>query len=161
MKKSFYLVGLLFVFIVTFVLGSSIISFADDPPAGSYKKTCKEAEYDGTNLKATCKKFDGSYASQSTLSNADTCTGDRENCNGTLKCTGVDLPSGNYKNSCFCCYKKYILNTQKQREIENVCCLCKNGKGKYQSETCTPCEDDSCTSPKQIQNNDGTLTCKQ
>ena len=160
MKRAFCLTGLLFVFIVTFVLGSSVISFAQNP-SGTYSLTCKDIDYsNGKDLKATCKNFGGQYRSPSTLYNADTCTGDRENCNGYLKCTGVDLPSGNYINSCFCCYKKYIYNSQKQREIENVCCLCKNKKGKYQSETCTPCESDSCKDGKQIQNIDGTLTCK-
>jgi hypothetical protein len=157
-KRFFYFTASLFVMIVTFILGNAVINYAETPPSGSYSKTCKDASYDGSTLTAKCKKLNGQYAgSNTTLTGADTCTGDRENCNGTLKCTGEDLPSGNYKNSCFCCYKKGKYDSSKEREVENVCCYCKSSSGSYSSETCTTAE---CASPKQIQNINGTLTCK-
>lgn len=161
MRKGLgYRISVVVLSIVTFVLAYAIISFAADAdaPAGSYKKSCKSIVWDDDDhiTSAKCKRMNGTWNNSASLTMD--CTGDRENCNGNLRCTGVDLPSGNYKNSCFCCYKKYKLDINAEREIENVCCLCKQSNGKYNTtETCTPT---SCASPKQIQNINGTLSCK-
>jgi len=158
MKKTWGFRIIVGVFLITtFTIGYANMGFA--APSGSYTKTCINIQSDDTNItKAECKRLDGTTNKNASLNNWSDCTGDRENCNGNLRCTGVDLPAGNYRNSSFCCYKKYKLDTYAQREVENVCCLCKQSNGKYNpSETCTPT---SCASPKQIQNMNGTLTCQ-
>ena len=153
MKRTYYLIGLLFVFIVTFVLGSSIVSFAADTPAGSYKKTCKNIEYDGTNItSASCKQLNGVYK-DTELYNASTCSG-IENCDGNLRCTGgVTLPDGTYRKSCTCCTIQPKLVGEVEKD--HVCCLCKDTSGKYKPETCTQ---KSCS--KTLQNSNGTMACQ-
>jgi len=154
------------ILMVTFTLGHIGISFASDaaaPPAGSYTKTCdmKTIQFTSTEItSAKCKKLDGSWNTGASLTYS-TCTGDIMNCNGNLRCstTGNSPPDGGYKKSCICCYTKMKLDDSAQKEIEYVCCLCKQKNGKYNPvETCYPTT--TCTDKKQIQNIDGTLTCK-
>jgi hypothetical protein len=160
-KRLWCMISLTFVFIVTFILGNAIVSFAVDPPGGTYKKTCTHIQVTNYALKADCKTLSGYLNRGATLSSWSCdgttrsrwqdCEGQIENCNGNLRCTGICLPPGNYRQSSSCCYQKMILG------VENVCCLSKRANGIYNSETCTPV---SCASPKQIQNIDGTLTCR-
>jgi hypothetical protein len=152
-KRLWHMISLTFIFIVTFILGNAIVSFAVDPPGGSYKKTCDTIVYDGTDItSASCKQLNG-VKKDTSLSGANTCAG-IENCNGNLRCTGgVNLPAGTYRKSCTCCTLQDKLSGD--IEVENVCCLCKAKSGKYQPETCTP---KSCT--KTITNSDGTIACQ-
>jgi len=141
-------------FAFVFVSGvSSVIFAADAPPEGSYKKTCKNIYYnkDSDNItSAFCKKMDGKW-NTTQFFNVKNCTnqgGDISNCDGTLECTGVNLPSGSYKNSCWCC----------RMVGDSLRCYCKPKKGKEKPTTLNNAS--GCTSDGgDISNCDGTLEC--
>lgn len=92
------------------VFGAGSVLAAGPPaPNGTYKKTCKNITYNPVNdgtVNATCKRLNGSWKN-TFYSNCSECLakhGDIENCDGTIKCTGVNIPNvGSYKKSCFCC----------------------------------------------------------
>ncbi|HBL23580.1 MAG TPA: hypothetical protein DDZ40_05625 [Deltaproteobacteria bacterium] len=95
-------------FAVVSVIGASY-ACADTAPNGSYKKTCTGIYYNESSdriTSASCKKMDGK-SNTTQLKNANQCIsngGDISNCDGTLECTGVNLPSvGSYQRSCWCC----------------------------------------------------------
>jgi len=95
-------------FVVVSVLGTSFVR-ADTAPNGSYKKTCTAIYYNSSAdriTSASCKKMNGK-SNTTQLSNCNQCInngGDISNCNGTLECTGVNLPNvGSYQRSCWCC----------------------------------------------------------
>ena len=141
-------------FAFVFVSGvSSVIFAADAPPEGSYKKTCKNIYYnkDSDNItSAFCKKMDGKW-NTTQFFNVKNCTnqgGDISNCDGTLECTGVNLPSGSYKNSCWCC----------RMVGDSLRCYCKPMEGKEKPTTLNNAS--GCTSDGgDISNCDGTLRC--
>jgi len=139
-------------FAFVFVSGvSSVIFAADAPPEGSYKKTCKNIYYnkDSDNItSAFCKKMDGKW-NTTQFFNVKNCTnqgGDISNCDGKLRCTGVNLPNvGSYKNSCWCC----------RMEGSDLSCYCKPKKGKEKFTTLKNATDYS-----DIWNDNGTLKGK-
>ena len=102
--------GIIFCFVFVSVLGASYVcKAADKSPNGSYKKTCKNIYYNADSdriTSASCKKIDDKW-NTTQFFNCNQCIdkgGDISNCNGTLECTGVDLPNvGSYQRSCFCC----------------------------------------------------------
>lgn len=116
-------------FVAVLLLAGNSACNAADPPNGSYKKTCKGINYNADANRitsASCKKMDGKW-NTTQLHNVNGCInngGDISNCNGTLECTGVNLPNvGSYQRSCWCC--KMVGNT--------LGCYCnpKKGKAKY------------------------------
>ncbi len=53
----------------------------------------------------TAKKIDGSWK-YTYVNNAKQCVdnkGDISNCDGSLDCTGINLPVSSYTATCFCC----------------------------------------------------------
>ena len=106
------------------VLGASCVSIAAEAPNGSYKKTCTSIYYNESAdriTSASCKKMDGSWNKSAQYFNCSQCGGDISNCNGTLECTGVNLPNvGSYQKSCWCCR---MTGTQ-------LGCYCNPKKGK-------------------------------
>ncbi|MDD3847349.1 MAG: hypothetical protein PHC90_13450 [Syntrophorhabdaceae bacterium] len=95
-------------FVAVSVFGANYV-YSADAPNGSYKKTCKSIYYNANAdriTSASCKKMNGKW-NTTQLNNANQCRtngGDIANCNGTLDCTGVNLPNvGSYKRSCWCC----------------------------------------------------------
>lgn len=95
-------------FVAVSVLGTACL-WADPPaPNGTYKKTCRNINYNPTadRVTASCKRISGSW-NNTQFSNCNQCLasrGDIENCNGTIECTGIGIPNvGSYKRSCFCC----------------------------------------------------------
>ena len=88
--------------------GAGSVWAADRPPAGTYTKTCKNINYSAgqDRILASCKRLNGNWKNTQ-FSNCSQCLaqhGDIENCDGTIECTGVNIPNvGSYKRSCFCC----------------------------------------------------------
>jgi hypothetical protein len=84
-------------FAVVSVIGASY-ACADTAPNGSYKKTCASIHYNESSdriTSASCKKMDGK-SNTTQLQKANQCIsngGDIPNCDGTLECTGVNLPN--------------------------------------------------------------------
>ncbi|HSV28264.1 MAG TPA: CVNH domain-containing protein [Candidatus Omnitrophota bacterium] len=74
----------------------AVPALAANPPAGSYQKTCSNVAYDGTNLTASCKTFNGA-ANSTSLQYPTSCIGDIGNVNGVLACAG---PNGSYALTC-------------------------------------------------------------
>ena len=72
------------------------------PPAGSYKKSCRNINVKGNRVYADCQRRDGSWNTSSI--NYKNCNRDISNDNGKLICGkangGGKLPPGSYKNSC-------------------------------------------------------------
>ncbi|MEN6321078.1 MAG: CVNH domain-containing protein [Syntrophaceae bacterium] len=98
---------IMFCFAAVCVLGvSHVCSAAAPTPNGTYKKTCRNISYNASTDRitgASCKKLNGSW-NTTQFNNCSQCRGDIENCNGTIECTGVNIPNvGSYKRSCFCC----------------------------------------------------------
>lgn len=117
---------MIFCFVAVSVLGASYVCNAADAPSGSYKKTCTSIYYNESSdriTSASCKKMSGS-SNTTQLYNCNQCTnngGDIENCDGTLQCSNVGIPTaGSYKASCFCC----------KMTGTTLSCYCKNKKGK-------------------------------
>ena len=115
---------LIFCFFTIFVLGAVCV-YADTAPNGSYKKTCNNINYNASAdriTSASCKKMNGNW-NTTQYHNCNGCInqgGDISNCDGTLDCTGVNLPNvGSYQQSCFCC--KMVGTT--------LSCYCKPKKG--------------------------------
>lgn len=89
------------------LLGANYV-FAD-VPNGSYKKTCRNINYNASAdriTSAVCNKMNGK-SNTTQYHNCNQCIsqgGDISNCDGTLACTGVNLPNvGSYQRSCWCC----------------------------------------------------------
>ncbi len=109
-----------------FLLGLTCIVSAQSAgaPEGSYKKTCKNINYNPSDDRITsafCKDFNQNYK-VTYLDNAKQCKdngGDITNCNGSLDCTGIGIPRGSYRDSCFCC--KMVGNT--------LSCYCRDSRG--------------------------------
>ncbi len=117
---------LVFFFIVVSVIGAGYVCAGDTPPNGSYKKTCTSIYYNASAdriTSASCKKIDGK-SNTTQFHNCNQCIsngGDISNCNGTIECTGVNLPNvGSYKRSCFCC----------KMTGSTLSCYCNPKKGK-------------------------------
>jgi CVNH domain len=134
-----------FCFVVS-LLGASYA--ADPPPNGSYKRTCKNIHYNADAdriTSASCNNMAGK-GNNTQFPNCNQCIasgGDISNCNGTLECTGANLPNvGSYKRSCWCC-----------RMVGNsLGCYCNPKKGKSKWTTIN-----NATSFSDIWNDDGQL----
>lgn len=117
---------LIFFFVAVSVIGASLACADDTPPNGSYKKTCTSIRYNASAdriTSASCKKMSGAlHITQ--FHNCSQCInngGDISNCDGTIECTGVNIPNvGSYKRSCFCC--RMVGST--------LSCYCNPKKGK-------------------------------
>jgi hypothetical protein len=103
--------AILFFFVAVTVIGTSYHCSAatTTAPAGSYKKTCTAIYYNANAdriTSASCKDMNGK-SKTTQFNNCSQCTsagGDISNCNGTLECTGANLPNvGSYQRSCWCC----------------------------------------------------------
>lgn len=147
------IIGILFFSVIAFFMGAGGSCFAADPPNGSYKMTCNTINYNQEIDKITsarCKKMDGKWNTTS-LKQAQTCVNDGgsiDNCDGTLQCSGVDIPTaGSYRASCFCCKMSGIPAT-------TLSCYCKNKKGKANYTLLRNAT--TCSSPW---NDNGTLKC--
>jgi len=71
------------------------------PPKGSYQNSCKDIQVDGNQLRAKCRKRNGSW--NNTKINYKKCSGDIRNDNGELRCDGggdSKIPNGSYKDTC-------------------------------------------------------------
>jgi hypothetical protein len=82
-------------------------------PSGPYAYTCRNIQFDGDTLTATCRRHDGGWRN-TWLPNADNCDGNIANDNGQLECSdrgywhdrgwdrvGRDTgPSGPYESTC-------------------------------------------------------------
>lgn len=126
-KRKYGHLGAIFCITCCFIVSLLSASYAADPPPnGTYKRTCKNIYYNAdadriTN--ASCNDMDGK-GKNTQFSNCNQCIasgGDISNCNGTLECTGANLPNvGSYKRSCWCC-----------RMVGNsLGCYCNPKKGK-------------------------------
>jgi len=100
---------IIFFFVAVSVLGTGYACNAADAPNGSYKKSCTSIYYNADSdriTSASCKKMNGKW-NTTQFHNCNQCTsggGDISNCNGTLECTGANLPNvGSYQRSCWCC----------------------------------------------------------
>lgn len=108
-----------------FVLGISYLTYAADPPPGTYKKSCKNIYYNADANRitsASCRDMNGKW-NTTQFHNVSGCInsgGDITNCNGTLECTGVNIPEGSYQKSCWCC--RMVGTT--------LACYCNPKKGK-------------------------------
>ena len=114
-------------------------------PDGSYKKTCRDIQIIITQLRAVCKKEDGS--SQMSMLDYTLCEGDISNNNGKLTCKqkeGKKPPAGSYENSC-----KNIRVQDKKLKAQ---CEKRNGKWNNSSLNFKNCKGD-------ISNDNGELTC--
>jgi hypothetical protein len=58
-----------------------------DPPAGSYRQTCREISFSNGVLSAACRTRQGHWT-RSELNHKD-CAGDVANDDGSLKCSGA------------------------------------------------------------------------
>ena len=65
---------------------------AQGVPAGSYLRSCGEADLQGDPLIATCRRVDG-YAQQTSLPAVRRCVGDIGNANGNLTCNYTRGPA--------------------------------------------------------------------
>ncbi len=144
---------IIFCLAFVFVLGASYVSYAADPPEGSYKKTCKDIFYNSNTNRITsafCKKMNGKL-NTTYLDNVSGCVnqgGDISNCDGTLQCTGVNLPAGSYNKTCWCC----------RMVGSSMGCYCKPMQGKEKWTTLNNAND--CVNQGgDISNCDGTLRC--
>lgn len=156
-NRRFLLFSCLLVFFI--VIGIGFVCQeevrAADCPGGSYNKTCRKTSCDGEELKAECKRMNGTWK-RTSLQGYTAYSGDIANCDGTLKgLCGSDCPAGSYSKSCMCCTTKSIVTGRSGREQIQLSCLCKNKKGKYLN---TSLGDISgCTGG--IENDNGTLRC--
>lgn len=82
-------------------------------PSGSYERSCRNINFDGDTLTASCRRRDGVWRN-TWLPNADNCDGNIANDNGQLECSdrrswhdhGWDRsddyggPAGSYRDTC-------------------------------------------------------------
>jgi len=76
--------------------------FVDQPPRGSYQKSCEKIVWDCKTLSATCKTRAGAKVATSlVIEGCVLLPGDIANMNGVLHCNkGGPLPNGSYTQSC-------------------------------------------------------------
>ncbi len=94
----------------------SLLAFASPAearwrPSGSYEDTCRNIDFDGDMLTASCRRRDGGWRN-TWLNNADDCDGRVVNDNGQLECgwrdggwrdrgrARDDGPMGSYRRTC-------------------------------------------------------------
>ena len=69
------------------LIGLPAAVFAQAPPPGSYRESCRDVRIQGTTLTAVCRKANG-RGEQLTALNVEHCVGDIGNNNGQLQCNG-------------------------------------------------------------------------
>jgi hypothetical protein len=74
-------------------LGGAAITCQAQAPGGSYQQTCRDIGVRGSTLHATCKDEGGNWRNTQ-LSDFQRCSGEIQNLNGNLSCTGGN--NGNY-----------------------------------------------------------------
>jgi CVNH domain len=67
--------------------GAAMTCQAQRAPGGSYQQTCRDINVRGSSLNATCKDEGGNWRSTQ-LSDFQRCSGEIQNLNGNLQCTG-------------------------------------------------------------------------
>jgi hypothetical protein len=80
--------------------GAAIACQAQQVPGGSYQQTCRDIGVRGSTLRATCKDEGGNWRNTE-LSDFQRCSGEIQNLNGNLQCTGGNgygNGNGNYNN---------------------------------------------------------------
>ncbi|HEY0107512.1 MAG TPA: CVNH domain-containing protein [Rhizomicrobium sp.] len=90
-------------------LGFAAPAAASWRPSGSYEDSCRNIDFDGDMLTATCRRSGGGWRN-TWLDNADDCDGRIVNNNGQLQCGWrgwrdrgrdyADGPRGSYQRSC-------------------------------------------------------------
>jgi hypothetical protein len=144
---------IIFCFVAVSVLGTSYVCNAAGTPApnGSYKKSCSSIYYNADSdriTSASCNNMNGKR-NTTQFHNCNQCTsngGDISNCNGTLECTGANLPNvGSYKRSCWCC----------RMTGDQLGCYCNPKRGKSKWTTLS-----NATGYSDIWNDNGTLKGK-
>ena len=66
-------------------LGAAITCQAQ--PGGSYRQTCRDVSVNGSTLRATCQDQGGNWRNTE-LRDFDRCSGEIQNLNGNLSCSG-------------------------------------------------------------------------
>jgi hypothetical protein len=75
--------------------------YVDQPPRGSYQRSCENIVWDCKMLKATCKTRAGAKVATTLVPGGCVPFGDIANMDGTLHCNmGGPLPNGSYSQSC-------------------------------------------------------------
>jgi hypothetical protein len=77
--------------------GAAMICQAQQVPGGSYQQSCRDIGVRGSSLYATCKDEGGNWRSTQ-LSDFQRCSGEIQNLNGNLQCTGGNNGNGNNGN---------------------------------------------------------------
>lgn len=77
--------------------GAAMTCQAQRAPGGSYQQTCRDISVRGSNLNATCKDEGGNWRNTQ-LSDFQRCSGEIQNLNGNLQCTGGNGYGNNGNN---------------------------------------------------------------
>lgn len=85
---------------VTIIPFNGVPCHIDEPPRGSYQRSCEGVRWDCKTLSASCKTREGGVNSTS-LDDTSHCIGDIANMAGKLRCSrGASPPGGSYTQSC-------------------------------------------------------------
>lgn len=77
------------------------VCFVDQPPRGSYQRSCEKIVWDCKTLKATCRNRAGANVATTLTTGDCVAFGDIANMDGRLHCNkGGPLPNGSYTQSC-------------------------------------------------------------
>jgi hypothetical protein len=121
--------------------------YVDQPPRGSYQRSCERVTWDCKTLSAWCKPRQG--GEEHTFLDPSTCIGDIANMDGELHCSkGGSPPGGSYTQSCQDIYvDNGVLHAN-----------CRQSNGSYPK---PPSHLDNFASCRtDIENNEGTLKCR-
>ena len=123
-------------------------------PAGSYQQTCRNVEVRGRSIWAECQDGNGNWRG-SELPNADRCTGEIQNINGNLQCTG-GYGNGSYGDRRYGQGGSYQQTcTDIERRGDRLRARCQDASGNWHD---TELRDaDRCNG--EIQNINGNLQC--
>ena len=122
------------------------VCFVDQPPRGSYQRSCRNITWDCKTLSAICASRSGG-TQQSTLSAPELCIGDIANMDGVLRCSkGSAPPGGSYTQSC------------RDIRVENglLSAQCRHSNGQWTNSP--PLAFGNCRNG--IDNMEGTLRCR-
>lgn len=124
-----------------------LVCYIDQPPRGSYQRSCEKIVWDCKTLSATCKTRAGANVATTLVPSGCVPFGDIANMDGTLHCNmGGPLPNGSYTESCRDMWiAGGVLNAQ-----------CKDRGGNWKASS--PLVVASCGN-NGIDNIDGTLKC--
>jgi CVNH domain len=138
-----------------FVAGLPAIAHADNPPGGSYLKTCAVQSFRNSVLTANCQPENGPNF-RTTQIDTRACGAEIFNRDGGLQCyagkgwgSGRAIPRGSYIDTC-----KDVIVTGDQKSIS---AQCKDGGGNYHR---TQLSTGGCRLGGGLDNDNGNLVCR-